>query len=54
MEVLDSSRIPRTVVRQASPAVKSVEARLTLSCHYFYVTFFRPKGHFVMNKYLYY
>jgi hypothetical protein len=54
MEVWDSSRIPRTVVRQASPTVKPVEARLTLSCRYFYVIFFGPKGHFVMNKYLYY
>jgi hypothetical protein len=54
MEVWDSSRIPRTVVRQASPTVKFVEALITLSCHYFYVTFFGPKGHFVMNKYLYY
>jgi hypothetical protein len=54
MEVWDSSRIPRTVVRQASPIVKLVEALLTLSCRCFYVIFFGPKGHFVMNKYLYY
>jgi hypothetical protein len=54
MDVWDSSRILRTVVRQASPTVKSVEARLTLSCCCFYVIFFGPKGHFVMNKYLYY
>jgi hypothetical protein len=54
MEVWDSSRIPRTVVRQASPTVKHVEARLTLSCRCIYVIFFGPKGRFVMNKYLYY
>jgi hypothetical protein len=54
MEVWDSSRILRIVVRQASPIVKPVEARLTLSCHCFYVIFFGPKGRFVMNKYLYY
>jgi hypothetical protein len=54
MEVWDSSRIPKMVVRQASPTVKHVEARLTLSCHYIYVIFFGPKGHFVMNKYLCY
>jgi hypothetical protein len=54
MEVWDSSRILRTVVRQASPVDKPVEARLTLSCRSFYVIFFGPKGHFVMNKYLYY
>jgi hypothetical protein len=54
MEVWDSSRIPKTVVRPASPIVKLVEARLTLSCRCIYVIFFGPKGHFVMNKYLYY
>jgi hypothetical protein len=54
MEVWDSSRIPKTVVRQASPTDKPVEARLTLSCRCNYVIFFGPKGHFVMNKYLYY
>jgi hypothetical protein len=54
MEVWDSSRISRTVVRQASPTVKPVEARLTLSCRCFYVIFLGPKGRFVMNKYLYY
>jgi hypothetical protein len=27
---------------------------LTLSCRCIYVIFFGPKGHFVMNKYLYY
>jgi hypothetical protein len=54
MEVWDSSRIPKTVVRQASPIVKPVEAHLTLSCRYIYVIFFGPKGHFVMDKYLYY
>jgi hypothetical protein len=54
MEVWDSSRIPKMVVRQASPTVKPVEARLTLSCRCFYVIFFGPKGRFVMNKYLYY
>jgi hypothetical protein len=54
MEVWDSSRILRMVVRQASPTVKPVEARLTLSCRCFYVIFFGPKGRFVMNKYLYY
>jgi hypothetical protein len=43
-----------TVVRQASPIVKPVEARLTLSCRCIDVIFFGPKGHFVMNKYLYY
>jgi hypothetical protein len=31
-----------------------VEAHLTLSCRCIYVIFFGPKGHFVMNKYLYY
>jgi hypothetical protein len=51
MDVWDSSRIPKTVVRQASPIVKPVEARLTLSCRCIYVIFFEPKGHFVMNKY---
>jgi hypothetical protein len=54
MEVWDSSRIPKTVVRQASPTVKPVEARLTLSCRCIYVIFFGSKGHFVMSKYLYY
>jgi hypothetical protein len=54
MEVWDSSRIPKTVVRQASPTIKPVEAHLTLSCRCFYVIFFGPKGRFVMNKYLYY
>jgi hypothetical protein len=54
IEVWDTSRIPKTVVRQASPTVKPVEARLTLSCHCIDVIFFGPKGHFVMNKYLYY
>jgi hypothetical protein len=42
------------VVRQASSTVKPVEARLTLSCRCIDVIFFGPKGHFVMNKYLYY
>jgi hypothetical protein len=51
MEVWDTSRIPKTVVRQASLTVKPMEARLTLSCHCIYVIFFGPKGHFVMNKY---
>jgi hypothetical protein len=54
MEVWDTSRIPKTVVRQASPTVKLVESRLTLSCRCIDVIFFGPKGHFVMNKYLYY
>jgi hypothetical protein len=54
MEVWDTSRIPKTVVRQASPIVKPVKARLTLSCRCIYVILFGPKGHFVMNKYLYY
>jgi hypothetical protein len=54
MEVWDTSRIPKTVVRQASPTVKPVEAHLMLSCHCIYVIFFGPKGHFVMNKYLCY
>jgi hypothetical protein len=54
MEVWDSSRIPKMVVRQASPTVKPVEAHLMLSCRYIYVIFFGPKGCFVMNKYLYY
>jgi hypothetical protein len=54
MEVWDTSRIPKTVVRPAYPIVKPVEARLTLSCRCIYVIFFGPKGHFVMNKYLYY
>jgi hypothetical protein len=54
MEVWNSSRIPRTVVRQASPTVKPMEAHLMLSWRCFYVIFFRPKGRFVMNKYLYY
>jgi hypothetical protein len=45
---------PEAVVRQASPTVKSVEARLTLSCRCIYVIFFGPKGHFVLNKYLCY
>jgi hypothetical protein len=31
-----------------------VKARLMLSCHYIYLIFFGPTGHFVMNKYLYY
>jgi hypothetical protein len=31
-----------------------VEAHLTLSCRCMDVIFFRPNGHFVMNKYLYY
>jgi hypothetical protein len=43
-----------TVVRQASPIVKPVEARLTLSCRCIDVIFFGSKGHFVINKYLYY
>jgi hypothetical protein len=54
MEAWDSSRIPRTVVRQGSPTVKLVEACLTLSCRCIYVIVFGPKGRFVMNKYLYY
>jgi hypothetical protein len=54
MKVWDTSRIPKTVVRQASPTVKPVEAHLTLSCRCIYVIFFGPKGHFVMNKYLCY
>jgi hypothetical protein len=54
MEVWDSSRIPKMVVRQVSPTVKPVEARLTLSCRCIYVIFFGPKGHFIMNKYLCY
>jgi hypothetical protein len=54
MEVWDSSRIPKTVVRQASLTVKPVDACLTLSCRCIDVIFFGPKGHFVMNKYLYY
>jgi hypothetical protein len=54
MEVWEARRIPKMVVRLASPTIKPVEARLTLSCHYIYVIFFGPKGHFVMNKYLYY
>jgi hypothetical protein len=31
-----------------------MEAHLTLSCRCIDVIFFGPKGHFVMNKYLYY
>jgi hypothetical protein len=54
MEVWDSSRIPKMVVRQVSPTVKPVEARLTLSYRCIYVIFFGPKGHFIMNKYLCY
>jgi hypothetical protein len=54
MEVWDTSRILKMVVRQASLTVKHVEARLMLSCRCNYVIFFGPKGHFVMNKYLYY
>jgi hypothetical protein len=54
IEVWDTSRIPKAVVRQASPPVDAVEAHLTLSCRYIYVIFFGPKGHFVMKKYLYY
>jgi hypothetical protein len=50
MEAWDSNRIPRMDVRQASPTVKPVEARLTLSCRCIYVIFFGPKGRFVMNK----
>jgi hypothetical protein len=55
MEAWDSSRIPRMGVI-GRPLLRSmpVEARLTLSCRYIYVIFFGPKGHFVMNKYLYY
>jgi hypothetical protein len=35
MEAWDFSKIPRTVVRHSSLTVKSVEARLTLSCRCF-------------------
>jgi hypothetical protein len=48
-----TSRMKERRARRASPIVKLVEARLTLSCHCFYVIFFGPKGNFVMNKYLY-
>jgi hypothetical protein len=54
MEVWETSRIPKMVVRQASPTVKPVEAHLTLSCRCIYVILFGPMGHFVMNKYLCY
>jgi hypothetical protein len=37
VEVWDTSRIPKTVVRPASPTVKPVEAHLTLSCRCIYV-----------------
>jgi hypothetical protein len=49
-----TSRMKERRARRASPMVKPVEAHLTLSCRCFYVIFFGPKGHFVMNKYLYY
>jgi hypothetical protein len=49
-----TSRMKERRARKASPMVKPVEARLTLSCCCFYIIFFGPKGHFVMNKYLYY
>jgi hypothetical protein len=52
MEVRDSSRIPKTVVRLASPTVKPMEARLTLSYCCIYVIFFGPKGHFVISTYV--
>jgi hypothetical protein len=48
------SRMKERRARRASPTVKPVEARLMLSYCCFYVIFFGPKGHFVMNKYLYY
>jgi hypothetical protein len=49
-----TSRMTKRRANRASPIVKLVEARLMLSCRYFYVIFFGPKGNFVMNKYLYY
>jgi hypothetical protein len=49
-----TSQMKARRARRASPTVKPVEARLTFSSRYFYVNFFGPKGHFVMNKYLYY
>jgi hypothetical protein len=42
------------VVRQASPIVNPMEARLMLRCRCIDVIFSGPKGHFVMNKYLCY
>jgi hypothetical protein len=54
MEVWDASRITKTVVRQASHSVDAVDAHLTLSSRCIDVIFFGPKGHFVINKYLYY
>jgi hypothetical protein len=49
-----TSRMKERRARRASPMVKPVEARLTLSFRCFYEIFFGHKGHFVMNKYLYY
>jgi hypothetical protein len=49
-----TSQMKARRARRASPTVKPVEAHLTLSCRSFYLIFFGPKGHFVMNKYLYY
>jgi hypothetical protein len=49
-----TSRMKERRARRASPTVKPVEARLRLCYRCFYVIFFGPKGHFVMNKYLYY
>jgi hypothetical protein len=45
MEIWDASRIPRTVVRQASPPVNTCGSRCID------VIFFRPKGYSVRNKY---
>jgi hypothetical protein len=49
-----TSRMKERRARRASPTIKHVKAHLTLGCRCFYVIFFGPKGHFVMNKYLYY
>jgi hypothetical protein len=42
------------VVRQASPIVKPVEARLSLVATVFMLFSLDPRVIFVMNKYLYY
>jgi hypothetical protein len=49
-----TNRMKERRARRATPTVKLVKARLTLSFSNFYVIFFGPKGHFVMNNYLYY
>jgi hypothetical protein len=52
MEIWDTSRIPKTVVRKASPRVDACES----SSHALFVRcidviFFRPMGHSIRNKY---